>query len=92
MNRRRLTSMLWVAAALCGVSAGNLGAQSLTLFREESQARRHCPGDTVVWLDFQTRRYYLSGQARYGQGRTGTFVCQTEARKSGYRRSIFGRR
>jgi hypothetical protein len=32
----------------------------LTLFRYEDQAQRHCPVDTVVWLDFKKRKYYLS--------------------------------
>jgi hypothetical protein len=92
MNRRRLTSMLCLTALLFGVGAGHSAAQPLTLFREQDQAQRHCPGDIVVWVDFQTRRYYSPGQARYGQGRHGTFACRTEVRRSGYRRSLFGRR
>ncbi|MEH2545024.1 hypothetical protein V1283_001669 [Bradyrhizobium sp. AZCC 2262] len=67
-------------------------AQSLTPFRYESQAQRHCPGDTIVWLDFGTGRYYLKGQRRYASGYTGSFVCRNEARNSGYRRSPFGLR
>ena len=39
-------------------------AQSLTPFRYESQAQRYCPGDTIVWLDFRTGRYYLKDQRR----------------------------
>jgi hypothetical protein len=34
----------------------------------------------------------VPGQARYGQGRNGVFSCQDQARRSGYRRSLFGRR
>ena len=67
-------------------------AQSLTPFRYEAQAQRHCPGDTIVWLDFRTGRYYLKGQRRYASGYTGSFVCRTEARNSGYRRSPLGLR
>jgi hypothetical protein len=65
-------------------------AQVLTLFRYEAQAQRHCPGDTVVWLDFGRERYYLKTQARYASGYTGSFVCRNEARNSGYRRSPLG--
>ena len=65
-------------------------AQSLTPFRNESQAQRHCPGDTIVWLDFRSGRYYLKGQRRYASGTTGSFVCKDEARDGGYRRSILG--
>lgn len=67
-------------------------AQSLTPFRYESQAERHCGDDTVVWLDFKTGRYYLKGQKRYASGYTGSYVCRNEARDSGYRRSPLGLR
>ena len=67
-------------------------ALPLTPFRYESQAQRHCPGDTIVWLDFRRQRYYLKGQRRYASGHTGSFVCRNEARDSGYRRSILGLR
>ena len=65
-------------------------AQSLTPFRYESQAQRHCPGDTIVWLDLKIGRYYAKGQRRYASGTTGSFVCRNEARGGGYRRSILG--
>jgi len=67
-------------------------AQSLTPFRYESQAQRHCPADAIVWLDFRNGRYYLKGQRRYASGSTGSFVCRNEARDSGYRRSLLGLR
>jgi hypothetical protein len=62
------------------------------LFQTEMQAQQHCPNDTVVWLDLHKRIYYIKGQRLYAQGRTGTFVCQEEARTSRYRRSLLGRR
>ena len=67
-------------------------AQALTPFRYESQAQRHCPGDTVVWLDFGRERYYTKRQKRYASGFTGSFVCRNEARTNGYRRSPLGLR
>ena len=67
-------------------------AQALTPFRYEAQAHRHCPGDTVVWLDFGRERYYTKGQRRYGFGLTGSFVCRNEARNNGFRRSPLGLR
>ena len=65
-------------------------ALPLTPFRYEAQAQRHCPGDAVVWLDFRKEIYYLKRQKRYGQGSTGSFVCQKEARAGGFRRSLLG--
>jgi len=67
-------------------------AQALTPFRYEAQAQRHCPSDTVVWLDFGRERYYTKGQRRYGSGLTGSFVCRSEARNNGFRRSPLGLR
>jgi len=71
---------------------GAFAAQAvpLTPFRYETQAQRHCPADTVVWLDFRKRTYYSKGQKRYALGLDGSFVCRSEARASGYRRSVFG--
>jgi hypothetical protein len=88
--RRRLFA---ASAALAVVAAaGGAAAVPLTPFRYEEQAQRHCPGDTIVWLDFRTRRYYSSGQKRYARGFDGSFVCREEARRSGYRRSLLGLR
>ncbi len=64
----------------------------LTPFRYEAQAQRHCPGDTVVWLDLGRGVYYLKGQKRYARGATASFVCRGEALGSGYRRSLLGLR
>ena len=79
---------------VASVAMGGTGAAALPLspFRYEGQAQRHCPGDTVVWLDFRKGTYYLKRQKRYAQGITGSFVCLDEARRSGYRRSLLGHR
>lgn len=65
-------------------------ATPLSPYRYEAQAQRHCPDDTVVWLDFSRGVYYLKKQKRYAQGTTGSFVCRSEANSSGYRRSLLG--
>lgn len=78
------------AVAVTMVTAFDAYALPLTPFRYEGQAQRHCPADTVVWLNFHKRIYYSKGQKRYARGPDGSFVCQSEARDSGYRRSLFG--
>ncbi|WP_291602409.1 hypothetical protein [Bradyrhizobium sp.] len=65
-------------------------ALPLTPFRNEYQARRYCPDDVVVWLDFRKEIYYFKRQKRYSQGSAGSFVCEREARASGFRRSLLG--
>jgi nitrous oxide reductase accessory protein NosL len=86
--RRRLRALFLIGISVIGASSAN--ALPLTPFRHEAQAQRHCPGDTVVWLDFRKEVYYVKRQKRYGQGSTGSFVCQKEARASGFRRSLLG--
>lgn len=81
-----------LAVSLFVCAAHDAKAVPLTPFRYQAQAQRHCPDDSVVWLDFRRARYYLKGQKRYGLGLTGSFVCRSEARASGYRRSLLGLR
>lgn len=83
-----------VIAATMMLDAGTaqVSATPLTPFRYEAQAQRHCPGDNVVWLDFRKGVYYRKGQKLYGRGFDGSFVCETEARDSLYRRSPLGLR
>jgi hypothetical protein len=83
---------MWLVTALLAGSHANDASAQLSLFPTEMQARRRCPNDTVVWLDFRKGIYYVGGQRRYAQGLMGTFVCRKEAHTSGYRRSVFGRR
>jgi hypothetical protein len=84
----RMRALLVFGMSVMAASAAT--ALPLTPFRYEAQAQRYCPGDTVVWLDFRKGVYYFKRQKRYGQGATGSFVCQKEARASGFRRSLLG--
>jgi hypothetical protein len=89
----RNTLVCAIGLLVAVITAGALtGAAAIPLnpFRYQAQAQRHCPDDTVVWLDFRRGAYYSKGQKRYGRGSTGSFVCRDEARSSGYRRSLFG--
>jgi hypothetical protein len=90
----RLRASWWTigltTALITMVDAFDAYAVPLTPFRYEAQARQHCPADTVVWLEFRKRTYYSKGQKRYARGLDGSFVCRSEARASGYRRSLFG--
>lgn len=84
--------MAFAAALMAGGNSTETSATPLTPFRYEAQAQRHCPRDTVVWLDFRKRIYYRKGQKRYGHGSDGSFVCLNDARDSLYRRSLLGLR
>ena len=84
----RMCALLLLGMSVMAASAAT--ALPLTPFRYEAQAQRYCPGDTVVWLDFRKGVYYFKRQKRYGQGGTGSYVCQKEARASGFQRSLLG--
>ena len=85
-----LSCAVSVAALLAGLSGA--AGQSLTPFRYQDQAQRHCPADSVVWLDFRKGRYYARGQKLYGRGFDGSYVCREEARSSFCRRALLGSR
>jgi hypothetical protein len=61
-------------------SIGNKGLQS---FSTEQLAKQHCPSDTVVWLNLNTRVYHFKGEHLYGNTKNGAYVCQKEADKAG---------
>ena len=84
--------MVFLAALLVVGGVGAAFAIPLTPFRNEAQAQRYCPDDVVVWLDFAKGIYYAKGSRRYGRGFDGSYVCRSEARSSGYRRSLLGLR
>jgi hypothetical protein len=85
-----LSHALTLAAVLAGTATAT--ALPLTPFRYEGQAQLHCPGDTVVWLDFAKGKYYSKGQQLYGRGLNGSYVCREEARSSFYRGALIGSR
>jgi len=62
----------------------------ITLFVTEQAAQKHCPGDTVVWLNTASGIYHLKGQRWYGRTRHGAYVCQREADAAGDRETRNG--
>jgi hypothetical protein len=54
-------------------------------FRSEQEAKRHCPKDTVVWLNTKTRVYHLKGERWYGATKMGAYICRKEANAEGDR-------
>jgi hypothetical protein len=88
----RLYATFVITAAIVNCNVTSAVAIPLTPFRFEAQAKRHCPSDAIVWLDFRRGVYYARGQRQYAQGFNGSFVCRDEARRGGYRRSLLGLR
>lgn len=73
-----LTSALLILLVVCTA----LG-QGMQTFTSEQDAQRHCPSDTVVWLNTSSANYHLKGDPWYGSTQRGAYVCKAEADKNG---------
>jgi hypothetical protein len=54
-------------------------------FASESEARFHCPGDTVVWANLDSRIYHFSGTKSYGNTKKGAYMCERDTAAAGFR-------
>ena len=54
-------------------------------FQTELEAQRHCPQDTVVWVNTKTGVYHFRGQRWYANTTEGAFECRAEANAEGSR-------
>jgi hypothetical protein len=52
-------------------------------FSTEVAAKAHCPSDTVVWVNLDSKIYHFNGTRDYGHTKRGAFMCEREA--YGYR-------
>lgn len=81
-----LIRMRLVALSLLLVAPAETGyCGSEGQFQTYHQAAQHCPRDVVVWVNTQTRTYYLRGERSFANTENGAFVCKHEADKNGYR-------
>jgi hypothetical protein len=67
------------------LAGGGALGQGMQTFTNEQTAQRHCPADTVVWLNTSSANYHFKGDAWYGRTQRGTYVCKVEADKDGMR-------
>jgi hypothetical protein len=68
--------------------ASNVGAPSAARpgeYTTELQARATCPSGNVVWVNTSTRVYHYSGTQYYGRTHRGAYMCEADARASGFR-------
>lgn len=63
---------------------------ALEKFNTEEAAQKHCPKDTVVWLNIPTSIYHYKGQRWYAKTKNGAYVCEKEAVKEKKRASKRG--
>ena len=48
-------------------------------------AKAHCPADTVVWVNTDTKIYHYSESARYGKTKDGAYMCEKDTAAAGFR-------
>jgi hypothetical protein len=63
---------------------------NLPMFATEATAQKHCPADTVVWLNIPSGIYHLKGERWYGRTKHGAYVCKKEADAAGDRETENG--
>jgi hypothetical protein len=54
-------------------------------FATEAEARFHCPGDTVVWANLESKIYHFSGTRNYGNTKNGAYMCERDTASAGFR-------
>ena len=54
-------------------------------FVVEAQAKAHCPSDTVVWANLNSKVYHFSGNKLYGSTKDGAYMCEKDALGQGVR-------
>jgi len=65
-------------------------SSDLPMFAAEDAAQKHCPHDTVVWLNTSSGIYHLKGERWYGRTKHGAYVCKKEADAAGDRETEKG--
>ncbi len=52
-------------------------------FSTEGDAKVHCPGQNVVWMNNPSKIYHWAGSRDYGHTKNGAYMCQADADKVG---------
>jgi hypothetical protein len=47
-------------------------------YATEMAARIHCPADTVVWANLNSKVYHFNGNRDYGTTKHGAYMCERE--------------
>ncbi|MBI3353228.1 MAG: hypothetical protein HY036_11715 [Nitrospirae bacterium] len=90
--RSSIKKLILVAFALLFFISSGLPSYTFALeqFNSEEAAQKHCPADTVVWLNLPSGIYHYKGQKWYGNTKHGAYVCEKEAVKEKKRASKRG--
>ena len=56
-------------------------------YKSEAEAKGHCPADTVVWVNLNSKIFHYSGNKSYGTTKSGAYMCEKETTSAGFRAS-----
>jgi hypothetical protein len=65
------------------LAGGAALGQGMQTFKTEKAAQRHCPADTVVWVNTSSANYHFKGDPWYGRTQRGLYACKIEADRDG---------
>jgi hypothetical protein len=54
-------------------------------YQTEAQAKARCPGDTVVWVNLDSKIYHYSSYRNYGHTKNGAYMCERDTAAAGHR-------
>lgn len=54
-------------------------------YSSEAQAKASCGGDTVVWVNLQSKIYHFAGHRDYGHTKSGAYMCERNTAAAGFR-------
>lgn len=87
VRRATLAVALLVSLAACSNNGKSNGAGSseAATAGPTAAATPDCHGESPVWASERRKTYVLPGNARYGTGKTGSYMCLSDAQSRGYR-------
>ena len=68
-----------------GAATAATAATGANEFAAEALAKAHCPTDTVVWANLDSKIYHFSGTKSYGTTKEGAYMCEKDALGQGVR-------
>jgi len=83
-------SWVWPSLPSPALASPRVDTSAVLQFTTEAAAQRHCPSDTVVWLNTYSGIWHYKGAKYWMNTKYGAFVCEDEARKEGMRASRDG--
>jgi endonuclease G, mitochondrial len=54
-------------------------------YGSETDAKKHCPGETVVWINTRSQVYHFASSPFYGNTKNGAYMCEKDTVSGGFR-------